>query len=155
MAERPLAYWLALVDRLVEERFAGALEEHGVTRTQYRVLGVLAGGPATASDLESAMSDLPPDPAPAAVWRRFAQGERGSAIAPVGGIHDPVALDIASSLLDRDEIFRDTAHHFLRHFDAMLTRHLPQMDDAQIAVLAETRSARAFMLLGRIAGTFG
>jgi hypothetical protein len=37
----------------------------------------------------------------------------------------------------------------------MLTRHLPQMDDAQIAVLAETRSARAFMLLGRIAGTFG
>ncbi|MGN6502640.1 MAG: MarR family winged helix-turn-helix transcriptional regulator [Pseudolysinimonas sp.] len=63
MGERPLAYWLALVDRLVEERFAGALEEHGVTRTQYRVLGVLAGGPATASDLESAMSDLPPDPA--------------------------------------------------------------------------------------------
>jgi hypothetical protein len=62
MAERPLAYWLALVDRLVEERFAGALEEHGVTRTQYRVLGVLAGGPATAADLESAMSDLPPDP---------------------------------------------------------------------------------------------
>ena len=61
MAERPLAYWLALVDRLVEERFAGALEEHGVTRTQYRVLGVLAGGPATATDLESAMSDLPPD----------------------------------------------------------------------------------------------
>jgi DNA-binding MarR family transcriptional regulator len=62
MAERPLAYWLALVDRLVEERFAGALEEHGVTRTQYRVLGVLAGGPATSADLEAAMADLPPDP---------------------------------------------------------------------------------------------
>jgi hypothetical protein len=62
MAERPLAYWLALVDRLVEERFAGALEEHGVTRIQYRVLGVLASGPATAVDLEGALSDLPPDP---------------------------------------------------------------------------------------------
>lgn len=61
MAERPLAYWLALVDRLVEESFAGALEEHGVTRTQYRVLGVLADGPTTAADLEAAMSDLPPD----------------------------------------------------------------------------------------------
>jgi hypothetical protein len=61
MAERPLAYWLALVDRLVEERFAGALEEHGVTRTQYRVLGVLVAGSATAADLEAAMADLPPD----------------------------------------------------------------------------------------------
>ncbi|GGF55327.1 hypothetical protein GCM10011402_04110 [Paracoccus acridae] len=123
-------------------------EHTRVLRAAQDVVTLLAG-----QDLY--MDDLPPDPAPAAVWRRFAQGERGSAIAPLGGIHDPVALDIASNLLDRDEIFRDTAHHFLRHFDAMLTRHLPQMDDAQIAVLAETRSARAFMLLGRIAGTFG
>lgn len=119
-----------------------------VLRAAQDVVTLLAG-----QDLY--MDDLPPDPVPAAVWRRFAQGERGSATAALGGIQDPVALDIAAGLLRRDEIFRDTAHHFLRHFDAMLTRHLPQMDDAQIAVLAETRSARAFMLLGRLAGTFG
>ncbi|WP_306753243.1 hypothetical protein [Paracoccus actinidiae] len=119
-----------------------------VLRAAQDVVTLLAG-----QDLY--MDDLPPDPAPPAAWRRFAQGERGSAIASLGGIQDPVALDIAANLLQQDEIFRDTAHHFLRHFDAMLTRHLPQMDDAQIAVLAETRSARAFMLLGRIAGTFG
>lgn len=128
-----------------------ALQDQGharVLRAAQDVVTLLAG-----QDLY--MDDLPPDPAPAAVWRRFAQGERGSAVAALGGIQDPVALEIAASLLDRDEIFRDTAHHFLRHFDAMLARHLPQMDDAQIAVLAETRSARAFMLLGRLAGTFG
>jgi hypothetical protein len=62
MAERPLAYWLALVDRLVEERFSAALEEHGVTRVQWRVLGVLASGPATAADLEGALTDMPPEP---------------------------------------------------------------------------------------------
>ncbi|CAN5446280.1 hypothetical protein BH09ACT4_BH09ACT4_04750 [soil metagenome] len=61
MAERPLGFWLALVDRLVEERFSTALEEHGVTRTQWRVLGVLASGPASAADLEGALSDMPPD----------------------------------------------------------------------------------------------
>jgi DNA-binding MarR family transcriptional regulator len=61
MAERPLGFWLALVDRLVEERFSAALEEHGVTRTQWRVLGVLASGPASAADLEGALTDMPPD----------------------------------------------------------------------------------------------
>ncbi|MFC3629112.1 hypothetical protein ACFOM8_06590 [Paracoccus angustae] len=119
-----------------------------VLRAAQDVVTLLAG-----QDLY--MDDLPPDPAPPAVWRRFAEGARGSAVAALGGIRDGAALDIAAALLERDEIFRDTAHHFLRHFDAMLTRHLPDMDDAQIAVLAETRSARAFMLLGRIAGVFG
>lgn len=63
MADRPLAFWLALVDRLVEEKFSTALEEHGVTRTQWRVLGVLASGPATGADLEGALADMPPDTA--------------------------------------------------------------------------------------------
>ncbi len=61
MADRPLAFWLALVDRLVEEKFSTALEEHGVTRTQWRVLGVLASGPTTGADLEGALADMPPD----------------------------------------------------------------------------------------------
>jgi DNA-binding MarR family transcriptional regulator len=59
MAEKPLAFWLALVDRLVEERFSAALEEHGVTRMQWRVLGVLAAGPASAEDLEGTLAELP------------------------------------------------------------------------------------------------
>lgn len=101
------------------------------------------------------MDDLPPDPAPAAVWRRLAEGARGSAVSALGGIHDDLALDVAATLLRGDEIFRDAAHHFLRHFDALLSRLIPQLDDAQVAALADTRSARAFMLLGRVAGIFG
>lgn len=100
------------------------------------------------------MDDLPPDPTSPAVWRRLAEGGRGSTVAAIGGIHDDLALEIASALLRGDEIFRDAAHHFLRHFDSMLTRLVPQLDDAQISVLADSRSARAFMLLGRVAGIF-
>lgn len=57
---RSLAYWLALVDRLVEERFSAALEEHGVTRTQWRILGALSEGGATAEQIDAALSDMPP-----------------------------------------------------------------------------------------------
>lgn len=101
------------------------------------------------------MDDLPPDPAPPAIWRRLGEGARGSAVAAIGGIHDEMALDVAAALLRGDEIFRDAAHHFLRHFDGLLGRIVPQLDDEQIARLADSRSARAFMLLGRVAGIFG
>lgn len=101
------------------------------------------------------MDDLPPDPAPPAIWRRLGEGARGSAVAAIGGIHDEIALDVAAALLRGDEIFRDAAHHFLRHFDGLLGRIVPQLDDEQIARLADSRSARAFMLLGRVAGIFG
>ena len=57
---RSLAYWLALVDRLVEERFSAALEEHGVTRLQWRILGVLSRGAANAEELDTALAELPP-----------------------------------------------------------------------------------------------
>ena len=58
-------------------------------------------------------------------------------------------------MLREDEIFRDTAHHFLRHFDGLTARLVPELDDLQIAVLADSRSSRAFMLLGRVSGVFG
>lgn len=101
------------------------------------------------------MDNLPPEPARPEVWRRFAAGERGSAVAALGGIDDPDAMEIAVGMLEQDEIFRDTAHHFLRHFDGLIGRVVPDLDDMQISVLADSRSARAFMLLGRVSGIFG
>jgi hypothetical protein len=53
-----------------------------------------------------------------------------------------------------DTIFRDAAHHFLRLFDRMLAEFEPEATDEEIAILAETRTARAFMLLGRVTGIF-
>ncbi len=100
------------------------------------------------------MDDLNPEIAPAHVWRRFAGGERGRGIADIGGVRDPSALDTAATRMKQDAIFRDVAHHFLRLFDRMFTDFAQTTSDAEILDLAETRTARAFMLLGRIAGTF-
>ncbi|MCU1545304.1 MAG: transcriptional regulator [Homoserinimonas sp.] len=53
---RPIGFWLKLVDRLIDERFAEIIEEHGVTRRQWQLLGVIAGGSATVEQLDSAIA---------------------------------------------------------------------------------------------------
>lgn len=100
------------------------------------------------------MDDLSPDRARPDVWRRFAQGERGRAVSGLGGIRDRSSLALASGRMRNDTIFRDAVHHFLRKFDQMLSVFERNASDAEIAALAETRTARAFMLLGRVTGTF-
>jgi hypothetical protein len=54
--QRPIGYWLKLVDRLIDERFAETLDEHGVTRRQWQLLNVLSRGPGTAEDLDAAIA---------------------------------------------------------------------------------------------------
>lgn len=100
------------------------------------------------------MDDLPPDHAPAELWRRFAQGERGAAMAPLGAIRDQDVIEKMSLRMKSDPIFRDAAHHFLRVFDRNLSKFAQSSGDADIAALANTRTARAFMILGRVIGTF-
>ncbi len=101
------------------------------------------------------MDDLRPDRARPDVWRQFAQGERGRAVAALGGIRDRSCLALTSGRMREDQIFRDTSHHFLRRFDQMLVVFEPGATDEELAALGETRTARAFMLLGRVSGTFG
>lgn len=100
------------------------------------------------------MDDLPPDRARPEVWRTFAQGARGRAIAPLGGIRDRSSLALTSGRMKQDPIFRDAAHHFLRRFDRSFAEFEKTATDGEISALADTRTARAFMLLGRVAGTF-
>lgn len=100
------------------------------------------------------MDDLRPDRARPEFWRRFARGERGKAVAALGGVRDRSSLALTAGRMREDTIFRDAAHHFLRKFDQMLEQFEPEASDEEIAALAETRTARAFMLLGRVTGAF-
>ena len=100
------------------------------------------------------MDDLTPDRARPEIWRRFAQGERGRAIAMLGGVRDRSSLALSAQRMRNDHIFRDAAHHFLRQFDKTFAAFEPTASDEEVAALADTRTARAFMLLGRVAGTF-
>ncbi|WP_424972509.1 hypothetical protein [Dinoroseobacter sp. S76] len=100
------------------------------------------------------MDDLMPDRAKPEAWRRFADGERGRSVAALGGIRDRSCLALSSARMKSDPIFRDTVHHFLRHFDRTFSAFAAHATDEEIIKLADTRSARAFMLLGRVTKTF-
>lgn len=100
------------------------------------------------------MDDLRPDRARAEIWRRFANGERGKTVASLGGIRDRSSLALTAGRMREDMIFRDAAHHFLRKYDQMLVAFELEASDEDIAALAETRTSRAFMLLGRVTGAF-
>lgn len=100
------------------------------------------------------MDDLRPDRARPDIWRQFAHGERGRAIAVLGGIRDRSCLALTAGRMRQDPIFRDTCHHFLRQFDKTFSSFETEASDIEIAEITDTRTARAFMLLGRVSGTF-
>jgi hypothetical protein len=100
------------------------------------------------------MDDLVPDRARPDLWRRFAAGERGRTIAALGGIRDRSCLALTGQKMREDPVFRDAAHHFLRSFDRAFAGIEPVCTDEDIGFLSDTRTARAFMLVGRVAGTF-
>lgn len=100
------------------------------------------------------MDDLRPDMARPEIWRRFAAGERGRVVAALGGIRDRSSLALTAGRMRQDPVFRDAAHHFLRRFDNMFVDFEKTATDQEITDLSETRTSRAFMLLGRVAGVF-
>jgi hypothetical protein len=54
--QRPIGYWLKLVDSLIDEQFAATLEEHGVTRRQWQLLNILSRGTSTVDQLDEALA---------------------------------------------------------------------------------------------------
>jgi hypothetical protein len=100
------------------------------------------------------MDDLKPDLCQPELWRRFATGERGRSIAALGGIRDRTSLALTAARMKSDPVFRDAAHHFLRTFDKTFAAFEPNASDAELADLSDTRTTRAFMLFGRVTGTF-
>ena len=100
------------------------------------------------------MDDLKPDRTRPEVWRRFAAGERGRAIAALGGVRDRSSLALTAGRMREDPVFRDASHHFVRTFDRIFSEFKKAATDAELSELADTRTARAFMLFGRVTGTF-
>lgn len=127
-----------------------ALDDPGVVRLVRAAQDVLT----LLSEDGIYMDDLKPDRARPEIWRKFAAGERGRAIASLGGVRDRSSLALTSGRMRQDPVFRDTAHHFLRSFDKAFASFEGHASDQDIAALAETRTARAFMLIGRVTGTF-
>ncbi len=87
-------------------------------------------------------------------WRKYAKGGRGHEIAELGGDIDRQSLELVDGRMEQDSIFRDAAEHFMRNFDKTFSEMCDHLSDKEIAALADTRTARAFRLLGKIGGLF-
>ena len=94
-------------------------------------------------------------PASPAAWRAYGMGERGPGAAEIGGVTDEVALAIVRAKTRTDPVFRDTALHFLRRFDALTARMAAELGEDGLSLdVADSRSGRAFQLLARVMGAF-
>jgi len=101
------------------------------------------------------MDDLGTPPSDPDLWRRFAQGERGTAICDIGTVDDQAAIALVRGRMRTDEQFKAKTLELLRAFDRVLTELGPQATDRELTDLAGTRSGLAFLLLARVNGAFG
>ncbi|MBB5515018.1 hypothetical protein FHS89_001028 [Rubricella aquisinus] len=100
------------------------------------------------------VDDLDPLRTDAALWRRFAEGERGATLAGLAGIDDTSAITLTKARMRSDPVMRDAALHFMRRFDTVLKLVAAEGVDAMLDRLADSRTGRCFMLLGSVTGSF-
>ena len=100
------------------------------------------------------MDDLRVNRPEASTWRNFANGARGNEVAALGMVRDRTALMLSQTRLKNDTAFREKVHIFLTQFDNILAEFAETAKDSELAEMGKTRSATAFMLLGRVSGAF-
>ena len=60
--QRPIGYWLKLLDRLIDESFERTMRDHGLTRRHWQVMNTLAQAPVSEPELVDALAPFLRDP---------------------------------------------------------------------------------------------
>tara|TARA_Y100000746_G_scaffold231932_1_gene247131 strand:+ start:354 stop:1328 length:975 start_codon:yes stop_codon:yes gene_type:complete len=100
------------------------------------------------------MDDLNHEASKPEIWRRYSKGERGVEISSMGIDNDHEFIPTILKKLQEDEIFKDATYHFLRHFDSSLQDFCKKASVEEIARFSNTRTARAFIVLGTVTNRF-
>ncbi|MDE0307224.1 MAG: hypothetical protein OXI87_20440 [Albidovulum sp.] len=109
----------------------------------------------TLADSNIFTDNLNPDLARPEIWRMHATGEKKQVISTLGGIRDVNLLEVVAERLEKDEDFYELAQSFVARFQSMLQQLIGSTTDTDIIALANTRTARAFILLGNaLSGEF-
>ncbi|MFK5996849.1 MAG: hypothetical protein QM492_01940 [Rhodobacterales bacterium] len=127
-----------------------ALKDHTTSKLVHSAQAVLT----MLSEDGIYMDDLRLEKPDTSAWRQFAKGARGKDVAALGMIRDRTALTLTKTRLQNDTAFRETVHGFLKQFDTILAEFEKTAKDSELEEMGETRSASAFMLLGRVSGAF-
>ena len=94
------------------------------------------------------------EPGEITLWRDFGKGKRGKKLAGIINFSNNEVLQKANSRFKTDTVFKDVVHHFLRQFDNVFTEFSTNASDDDILNFSTTRTAKTFLILAFIAGTF-
>jgi hypothetical protein len=156
---RTVLDWTAVIRALSDES-PGETRRHAIERAAEdpdvaALIGLTRGVADALAEDGLYLSDLAPVHAPAALWARFAAGERGGEIAGLAGIEDDVALAIARSRLRDDPGFRRLAIRLVADYARLVERAAAEIGaDPRLVEMAETRPGRAFQLLAGLLHAF-
>lgn len=101
------------------------------------------------------MDDLTPNHAAASDWAGYAADPEARGVPALGGIADEVALAIGRGRLAGDAGLREAAMRLVQEWHRLVGRAVASAgEDGLLVELADTRTGRAVMLMGRITGAF-
>ncbi|MCZ2403651.1 winged helix-turn-helix transcriptional regulator [Paenarthrobacter sp. Z7-10] len=130
--QRPLGYWLKLVDGLINEQFDALVEEHGVTRRQWQIMNVLAGSPSSEAELTDVLKPF------------FGSGPEVSAAEPVAELVESGWVAVEDDLYTLTELGRESLHRLTGVVDQQrqgITAGIPA-DEYEAALDVLQRMAR-------------
>ena len=83
-------------------------------------------------------------------WRKFAADSAEGTVSSLGGTGTFVEIDKVSSIVAEKGDFEDVASTFNTQMVEFISQAIPRLKDDEIRDLAQTRTFRAFLLLGQI-----
>lgn len=100
------------------------------------------------------LDDLKIDPPPVESWLNFVTTDQKTNKKRLGCVGIDIKIKKLKSRIKTDAIFRDTSLTLMRRFDRLLRDKLRTANDEQIFKIAETRSGKAFLIVGKISDSF-
>ena len=100
------------------------------------------------------LDDLKIDPPSVAAWVNFINNKQNEHCKKLSCSGIDEHLKTLKIRLKSDVVFRDTALMLMRRFDKLLQDRLETAEDHQIFKIADTRSGKAFLIVGKISDAF-
>ena len=100
------------------------------------------------------LDDLKIEPPPVKAWLNFIDPEKKLCSRRLSCNGVDTQIKNLKVRIKSDTVFRDTALMLMRRFDKLLRDKLHSAEDHQIFQIANTRSGKAFLIVGRILDTF-
>ena len=100
------------------------------------------------------LDDLIIEPPPVEAWLNFIRGDQNNNKRSLTCIGIDAQIQKLKSRIKSDAIFRDTSLMLMRRFDLLLRDRLETASDDEIFKIAETRSGKAFLIVGKLSDSF-